>query len=120
MRRWQLGLLAGANTIISVSLSVISNAASDALPKALEEHPGWSWTLVGIFALAAVACAVPLVLGSTSPQKHGSLTWRNSGVYAGRDLKISGKGHRVAGGHIIDADVPANPSSTTPPEVGSH
>jgi hypothetical protein len=112
MRRWHLGMLAAANAIISASLGVISNAASESLPLVLIKHPGWIWTLVGVFALAAVACAIPLVLGAISPREPEPPIQRwNGGLNAGRDLNITGKGHTVAGGDIIGTGVPPRPSS---------
>jgi hypothetical protein len=116
MRRWQLGLLAAANAIVATLLGVFSDVAAEDLPPAVARHPVLVWTAVGIFTLAAIGCAVPLLLGNgpSDGEHQQSARPSKSGVHIGRDLQIRGQGNTIAGGDITNVDLPGRRSAFRP------
>jgi hypothetical protein len=116
MRRWQLGLLAAANAIVATLLGVLSNVAAQDLPPAVAQHPAVVWTAVGIFTVAAIGCAMLLLLGNHPSDGDHQRSARRSenGVHIGRDLRIRGEGNSVAGGDISNVDLPGGQSAFRP------
>lgn len=103
-----LVVLAGANALVAALLAIAVNAATSTVPQFLDQHPGRTWTLVGLLTAVAIACAVVAArTGQPTAQEQVPGEGRIGGVHAGGDLTIRGQGHTVVGGDHASVPPPS-------------